>query len=88
MIQQTDFETSLVHVLGLKSYLVFLGVDQHLIEKILDPAYLDGIADTFSGLRNILKSSGTSARAWVGEAGGAYNSGHPLVTNAFVFSFW
>ncbi|KAI3714877.1 hypothetical protein L6452_21837 [Arctium lappa] len=28
------------------------------------------------------------ASAWVGEAGGAYNSGHNLVTNAFVFSFW
>jgi heparanase 1 len=24
----------------------------------------------------------------VGEAGGAFNSGHALVTDAFVFSFW
>ncbi|XP_061991211.1 heparanase-like protein 3 [Rosa rugosa] len=64
------------------------GVDQHLIEKILDPAYLDGIANTFSSLQNILKTSATSASAWVGEAGGAYNSGHHLVTDAFVFSFW
>nr|GEU34106.1 heparanase-like protein 3 [Tanacetum cinerariifolium] len=54
----------------------------------LDPSYLDGEADTFKQFQNILKTSITSASAWVGEAGGAYNSGHNLVTNAFVFSFW
>ncbi|KAL9442208.1 hypothetical protein AB3S75_020674 [Citrus x aurantiifolia] len=64
------------------------GVDQHLVEKILDPSYLDREVDTFSQLENTLKSSATSAVAWVGESGGAYNSGHNLVTNAFVFSFW
>lgn len=64
------------------------GVDEHLIDKVLNPSYLDGEADTFRNLRNILKSYGTSAVAWVGEAGGAYNSGRNHVTNAFVFSFW
>ncbi|WOL00508.1 heparanase-like protein 3 [Canna indica] len=64
------------------------GVDEHLIEKILDPTYLDGEASTFSDLQGILKRGGTSATAWVGEAGGAYNSGHHLVTDSFVFSFW
>ncbi|KAJ8437105.1 hypothetical protein Cgig2_016848 [Carnegiea gigantea] len=64
------------------------GVDEHLIDKILNPSYLDGEADTFRNLRNILKSYGTSAVAWVGEAGGAYNSGRNHVTNSFVFSFW
>lgn len=64
------------------------GVDDHLVQKILDPSYLDGEASTFSNLQGILKSASTSAVAWVGEAGGAYNSGHHLVTDAFVFSFW
>ncbi|CAL5400453.1 unnamed protein product [Camellia sinensis] len=64
------------------------GVDEHLVEKILNPSYLDGEADTFSKLQSTLKSSPTSATAWVGESGGAYNSGRNLVTNAFVFSFW
>uniref|UniRef100_A0A0D9WMI2 Beta-glucuronidase C-terminal domain-containing protein n=1 Tax=Leersia perrieri TaxID=77586 RepID=A0A0D9WMI2_9ORYZ len=64
------------------------GVDTHLIEKILNPTYLDGMISTFSNLQGILKTSGTSAVAWVGESGGAYNSGHHLVTDTFVFSFW
>ncbi|XP_041016848.1 heparanase-like protein 3 isoform X1 [Juglans microcarpa x Juglans regia] len=64
------------------------GVDDHLIDRILDPSSLDSVSQTFGSLRSILKSSGTRAVAWVGEAGGAYNSGHHLVTDAFVFSFW
>ncbi|XP_073010808.1 heparanase-like protein 3 isoform X2 [Typha latifolia] len=64
------------------------GVDSHLIDKILNPSYLDGEASTFSNLQGILKGAGTSTVAWVGEAGGAYNSGHHLVTDSFVFSFW
>ncbi|KAL5698260.1 heparanase [Ranunculus cassubicifolius] len=62
------------------------GVDTHLVEKILDPGYLDGMIATFRDVRDLVKDTG--AAAWVGEAGGAYNSGHNLVTNAFVFSFW
>jgi len=58
------------------------------VEKILDPSYLDKEASTFSGLKDILASTGTSATAWVGESGGAYNSGRHLVSDAFVYSFW
>ncbi|KAE9608257.1 putative glycosidase [Lupinus albus] len=64
------------------------GVDEHLVEKILNPSYLDGVASTFRDLKNVLESSGTAATAWVGESGGAYNSGHHLVSDAFVYSFW
>ncbi|KAJ4816412.1 Heparanase-like protein 3 [Rhynchospora pubera] len=64
------------------------GVDTHLIDKILDPNYLDGIANTFSNLQSIIKNGGTPAVAWVGEAGGAYNSGRHLVSDSFIFSFW
>nr|CAD1817195.1 unnamed protein product [Ananas comosus var. bracteatus] len=66
----------------------WFSVDDHLIDKILDPSYLDGEASTFSNLQGILKAAGTKTVAWVGEAGGAYNSGHHLVTDSFVFSFW
>ncbi|KAJ6732295.1 HEPARANASE-LIKE PROTEIN 3 [Salix purpurea] len=64
------------------------GSDDHLIDKILNPSYLDGGSHQFRSLQGILKTAGASAVAWVGEAGGAYNSGRNLVTNAFVFSFW
>ncbi|PWA97236.1 Heparanase-like protein 3 [Artemisia annua] len=43
------------------------------------------LADLF---QEILMNSRTSTVAWVGEAGGAYNSGRNQATNAFVFSFW
>ncbi|XP_062098594.1 heparanase-like protein 3 [Humulus lupulus] len=64
------------------------GSDEHLIDKILNPSVLSGESKTLSSLQSILKHSTTSAVAWVGESGGAYNSGRNLVTNAFVFSFW
>ncbi|RYR09016.1 hypothetical protein Ahy_B05g076979 [Arachis hypogaea] len=80
----------IIHQKGILLYYFILhtGVDEHLIERILDPSYLDGVASTFSGLKNILQKSATKAKAWVGEAGGAYNNGHHLVSDAFVYSFW
>ncbi|KAK0600118.1 hypothetical protein LWI29_011846 [Acer saccharum] len=49
-------------------YNLGLGVDhQHLVDMIIDPSYLDGEINTFSQLENIVKSSATSAVAWVGE---------------------
>lgn len=69
-------------------FLSYIGSDEHLIHKILDPSVLSNALGTFSSLQSILKHSGTSAVAWVGESGGAYNSGRNHVTNAFGFSFW
>ncbi|GAB2284932.1 hypothetical protein Dimus_019385 [Dionaea muscipula] len=64
------------------------GKDENLGQKILDPSYLDGEANVFKSLQGIIKNSGTSAAAWVGEAGGAYGGGSNLLTNAFVMNFW
>ncbi|KAL4592335.1 hypothetical protein LXL04_005326 [Taraxacum kok-saghyz] len=64
------------------------GVDTHLIKRILDPWYLDRGIQLFKDVQNILKGSGSRTVAWVGEGGGAWNSGRNHVTNSFVFSFW
>ncbi|GLT85298.1 hypothetical protein SLE2022_034910 [Rubroshorea leprosula] len=62
--------------------------NNNLTGEILDPNYLQGGSYSFSNLQQILKNSGSSAVAWVGEAGGAHSSGRNLVSNAFVDSFW
>ncbi|PKU59735.1 Heparanase-like protein 3 [Dendrobium catenatum] len=69
-------------------YILGPGVDEHLVEKILNHSRLDLAASVFANLSVILRNAGSSPTAWVGEAGGAYNSGRNLVTNSFVSSFW
>jgi heparanase 1 len=58
------------------------------VDNILNPTYLDNELGHFGAVQEILRTTAPWASAWVGEAGGAYNSGHHLVTDAFVFSFW
>lgn len=64
------------------------GVDPHLMSKILDPHYLSRISKAFKDLQFTIQRHGPWSSAWVGEAGGAYNSGGRLVSNTFVNSFW
>ncbi|KAI7745696.1 hypothetical protein M8C21_011902, partial [Ambrosia artemisiifolia] len=76
--------TDILDVVTHHIYNLGAGVDKDLVKKILDPSILDGLADPFKQLEKVLETSGTSAVAWVGEAGGAYNSGHHLVTDAYL----
>ncbi|XP_050378620.1 heparanase-like protein 1 [Argentina anserina] len=64
------------------------GVDPKLMQKILDPIYLEQISGTFVNLAATVKQHGPWASIWVGESGGAYNSGGFNVSNTFVNSFW
>ncbi|KAL8259529.1 hypothetical protein R6Q59_027482 [Mikania micrantha] len=86
--QYVTDSTNALQVITQHIYNLGPGVDNHLVEKILDPSYLNGGSQPFRDLQNILKMSRSSTVAWVSEAGGAYNSGRNLVTNAFVFGFW
>lgn len=64
------------------------GNDPNIRKKITDPEYLNHIANTFRDLELTIKRHGPWSSAWVGEAGGAYNSGSPLVSNTFLNSIW
>ncbi|XP_074283336.1 heparanase-like protein 3 [Silene latifolia] len=64
------------------------GEDEHLMERALDPTFLDTLNPVFRDLQNMLKSAGSITVAWVGEAGGAWHGGRHLVTDSFVSGFW
>ncbi|KAF5199079.1 Heparanase-like protein [Thalictrum thalictroides] len=90
--------SNVVNVLTHHLYNLGPGNDTRLVNKILDPHYLsngtfstyisNGTSDTFKKLQQTIKNHGPWASAWVGESGGAYNSGGRDVSNTFVYSFW
>ncbi|KAG5051500.1 hypothetical protein JHK87_003698 [Glycine soja] len=64
------------------------GNDKDLINKIQDPYYLSQVAQTFKDVSDAVKEFEPSSGPWVGESGGAYNSGGKDVSNTFVNGFW
>lgn len=80
--------SSTVNVVTHHIYNLGAGVDPNLVSKILNPHYLSRVEETFKSLDKTLQTWGPWASAWVGESGGAYNSGGHLVSNTFVNSFW
>eukprot|EP00262_Sarcandra_glabra_P012043 TRINITY_DN3004_c0_g3_i1.p1 TRINITY_DN3004_c0_g3~~TRINITY_DN3004_c0_g3_i1.p1 ORF type:complete len:470 (-),score=63.06 TRINITY_DN3004_c0_g3_i1:64-1341(-) len=81
--------SSVVNVMTHHIYNLGAGIDPKLImSKILNPHHLSQIAETFKELQHTIQRHGPWASAWVGESGGAYNSGGHLVSDTFVDSFW
>ncbi|KAJ3697947.1 hypothetical protein LUZ61_001652 [Rhynchospora tenuis] len=65
------------------------GNDNNLINRILDPFYLiSSVANTYKNVEYVVKNYGPWSTPWIGESGGAFNSGGKDVSNAFVDSFW
>ncbi|KAK8458458.1 hypothetical protein SEVIR_3G381900v4 [Setaria viridis] len=64
------------------------GNDPQVPNRILNPQYLSRASDTFRSLQLTIQRHGPWSAPWVGEAGGAYNSGSRLVSNTFLNSFW
>lgn len=58
------------------------------MSKILNPLQLSRVTDTFRNLEQTIQTDGPWASAWVGESGGAFNSGARYVSDTFVNSFW
>ncbi|KAI9124912.1 hypothetical protein K1719_004239 [Acacia pycnantha] len=64
------------------------GVDKTLINKIQDPYFLSQTAQTFKDISTAVKEYTPWTQPWVGESGGAYNSGGKDVSHTFVNGFW
>ncbi|CAN7012450.1 unnamed protein product [Brassica rapa subsp. trilocularis] len=65
------------------------GNDPKLVSRILDPKYLSGsVTGLFKNVERTIQEHGPWASAWVGEAGGAFNSGGREVSETFINSFW
>lgn len=69
-------------------YSLGAGVDKNLIHKVQDPFYLSRDAQTFKDVADGIDKFAPWAEAWVGESGGAYNSGGKDVSHTFVNGFW
>lgn len=80
--------SGIINVLTHHLYNLGPGSDGHLEGKILDPNRLSKVETIFSNLSETIQKHGPWTSAWVGEAGGAYNSGGRYVSNTFLNSFW
>ncbi|XP_076945869.1 heparanase-like protein 1 [Bidens hawaiensis] len=80
--------SEIVNVMTHHMYNLGPGVDKNLVKKILDPHFLSRASVTFTGLQQTINTDGPWASAWIGESGGAYNSGGLHVSDTFVDSFW
>lgn len=54
----------------------------------LNASYLDQIKGLGESVKDVVTKSSSTTKIWVGEAGGAYNSGRDKVTNSFNSGFW
>jgi heparanase len=73
-------------------YLLGAGNDPDVGKRALDPIVLDTQMQDGSLVQSVVQMhtplNMSLPEVWMGEAGGAYNSGAPLVTNRFHSSFW
>nr|XP_043635670.1 heparanase-like protein 1 [Erigeron canadensis]XP_043635671.1 heparanase-like protein 1 [Erigeron canadensis] len=78
----------IIDVMTLHLYNLGSGIDPNLVKNILDPHFLSRASNTFNGLQQTIRTNGPWASTWIGESGGAYNSGGLHVSDTFVNSFW
>ena len=64
------------------------GDSPDLIKNVQDPFYLSQIAQTFKDVSMAVDKFAPWSGAWVGESGGAYNSGGKDVSRTFADGFW
>ncbi|KAL2621503.1 hypothetical protein R1flu_001708 [Riccia fluitans] len=58
-----------------------------VINNVLNDSNAKAEIVKYKTIQSVLKEHPMTS-AWVGEAGGVYNNGHPEVSNAFISAFW
>lgn len=76
-------------------YALGAGVDPTLQSKVLQPAHMEPAKKTAAGLAEMVQAllagslpGGATPQLWMGEDGGAYNSGQNGTSNRFTAGFW
>ncbi|KAL7098990.1 hypothetical protein ACP275_09G054000 [Erythranthe tilingii] len=77
-----------LNVMSHHMYSLGPGNDGNIMKKILNPDHLNKASFVFSNLSSTIQENGPWTSAWVGESGGAYNSGARDISNTFVNTFW
>ncbi|GMI94446.1 glucuronidase 1 [Hibiscus trionum] len=64
------------------------GDDPNMMNKILDPSYLNQVSQTYKGVSDVVNKFRPQLEAWVSESGGALNGGSKDVSRTFADGFW
>jgi len=94
MLKKSQDSECLPHVVTWHQYLLGAGVDPDVGDRCMNPTVLDrqleeaGISQSVVHDEENAGSMDWMPELWMGETGGAYNSGRHMVTDAFHGSFW
>lgn len=69
-------------------YSLGAGSDPEVWKKTLNATYLDQVKVLATEVKEVVSLGSPKSSIWLGEAGGAYNSGRDNVTNSFNSGFW
>jgi heparanase 1 len=94
MLKISQDSGCLPHVVTWHQYLLGAGVDPDVGDRCMNPTVLDrqleeaGISQSVVHDKENARFMDWMPELWMGETGGAYNSGRHMVTDAFHGSFW
>eukprot|EP00271_Cylindrocystis_brebissonii_P019967 TRINITY_DN6392_c0_g1_i13.p1 TRINITY_DN6392_c0_g1~~TRINITY_DN6392_c0_g1_i13.p1 ORF type:complete len:243 (+),score=27.65 TRINITY_DN6392_c0_g1_i13:748-1476(+) len=77
-----------VDVVTRHTYYLGAGVNPNLTNVILDPSFQTGQQAECAEAAGVVSECAPGAELWVGESGGAYNSGQHGATDTFMSAFW
>ncbi|GAQ84311.1 Glycoside hydrolase family 79 protein [Klebsormidium nitens] len=81
-------ETRVLDGISHHLYSMGAGVEPRVDARMLDPAYHDSLREMFVRARAVKEAAPPGTQLWMGEAGGAFNSGRPGASDAFMSGFW